>query len=184
MGFLLLHTGRRPTHFARCCQDCMSGTNLRLACALRIAGFNVGWALQECTPACCFARLCTSALSNTHFCRVPDSCPTPQARLPRLTGPCKPLFAKCSCIYGKVAGLPDFQPCFGIMDTRCVPVSIARNSLIAVQIFALGITAVAVMLRTISSGLHTNCADAQVLQSYCMICNLSPLRRRVALIPL
>ena len=110
MGFLLLHMGRRPTHFARCCQDCMSGTNLRLACALRIAGFNVGWALQECTPACCFARLCTSALSNTHFCRVPDSCPTPQARLPRLTGPCEPLFAKCSFIYGKVAGLPDCQP--------------------------------------------------------------------------
>ena len=109
-NFLFRSLGRIPTHFARCCQDCMSGTSLRLACALRIAGFNVGWALQECTPACCFARLCASALSNTHFCRVPDSCPTPQARLPRLTGPCEPLFAKCSFIYGKVAGLPDCQP--------------------------------------------------------------------------
>ena len=49
--------------------------------------------------------LFTPALSNTHFCRVPDSCPTPQARLPRLIGPGDPLFAKNL----DMARWPDFQ---------------------------------------------------------------------------
>ena len=40
-----------PNTFCNVLQDCMSGTSLRLAFALRIAGFSVGWALQECTPA-------------------------------------------------------------------------------------------------------------------------------------
>ena len=47
----------------------------------RIARFIVGWAQQGVYASVLFfARLYTPALSNTHFCRCPDSCPTPEVR--------------------------------------------------------------------------------------------------------
>ena len=75
------------------CQYCLSAARLpgQVLITCRIARFTVGWALQGCTAAFCFAVLYTPALSNTHFCRFPDSCPNPQARLPRLPGHSEPL---------------------------------------------------------------------------------------------
>jgi len=91
------------------CQDCLSAASLpgQVLIACRIARFTVGWALQGCTAAFCFAVLYTPALSNTRFCRVPDSCPNPQARLPRLPWHTEPL-SPSAHIWpgGRIARLP------------------------------------------------------------------------------
>ena len=72
----------------------------------RIPRFIVGWAPQACTAASFVTVLCTPALSNTHFCCVPDSCPTPQARLPRLAGPCEPVSPSVNnCTGGRITRL-------------------------------------------------------------------------------